>query len=293
MPPPQASEERATVTNGRITYKSMELPPNRPSQEHDWTISMTNKFLSKIKDKQIEICNKEKAIRILESHKNRNTIPKSLRISAKIQVSTERQGTMNEIIANATKAWEKTVMEGLLQTRRSELEKLGLEQSDVMTQWQECLNMTHAEMLTEGLITPQESTAMINSQKAHFEKQSQTLIQSIRSKAFFDRKTEEEQRLQLECVRAERDIDLDLQDPAVAALQLKVHQLERQLKQIPKKDNVKPDKKIGGGISNKMKRTRSKKPAPQKTPPKKGRRNREKGPGNPTPRRPLKRSTNQ
>lgn len=288
MPPTPAGAARATVRSD-----GMELTNAGQSPQHDWTISMSAKFLSRIKEKQIEMCKKEKAIRNLESHVNRNTIPKSLKITVKIQVSTEHQEAMDEIVSNATKKWEKTVIEGLLETRRDELETIGCQQSDVMRQWKECLNMTHAQMLAEGLLSQEQSTSMINTQTTEFNKAAQSLIQSIRSKAFFERKEQEEKKAQLECRRAERDLDIDLQDPAVAALQLKIQQLENKVKQLPKKDNAKPNNKKSGGGTNRN-NGRSNKPLNKATKNKRrDTRSKDKGRGNPKPQRHSKLSTRQ
>ena len=45
---------------------------------------------------------KERLETELEEHKNKNTVPKSMKITVKVQVSTDKQGLMDEIITNAT-----------------------------------------------------------------------------------------------------------------------------------------------------------------------------------------------
>lgn len=68
---------------------------------------------------------------------NRKTPPKSSTINVKIQVCTEKQDDMDEIVSRATKAWEKTVIEALLGTRRDVLETIGCQQSEgtIRAEW--------------------------------------------------------------------------------------------------------------------------------------------------------------
>ena len=248
MPPTRTGNKRVRFAQEVQEQETM----NQQSPSQDWSSKMAGKFLAQVVEKQQAICKKEQAIRNLEEHKNKNTVPKSMKITVKVQVSTDKQGLMDEIITNATQAWEQTVMNGLLRCRKMELDELKNELSDIAQQYQECLNMTYTEMITEELMTEEESRAATERLLADFRRKSKALTQTIRSKDFFARKEQEDKRAQRRAQEVERNLDRELQDPEVAELKKKVQELENQLKSLPKNDKAKPDKqkKAAGGGKN-------------------------------------------
>ena len=245
MPPTRSGVKRVRFSDeGQATTMDQESP-----SQH-WSSKMASKFLTQVIDKQQAICKKEQAIRNLEEHKNNNTVPKSMKITVKVQVSGDKQGMMDEIVTNATQSWEQVVMNGLLRVRKMELDELKNELSEIAQQYEECLSMTYSEMIQEELMTEEESSTAKERLLSDFRRKCQALTQTIRSKAFFERKEQEDKRAQRRVQEVERNLDRELEDPEIAELKKKVQALENQLKSLPKNDKAKPDKPkkaTGGG----------------------------------------------
>lgn len=194
----------------------------------------------------INIINLEACVKNLEEHEMMETIPKSLSVSIKLQVHAEQQGTIDNVVTEATKLFQKTLLDALLQARRDELNK---RRADVMmesTKFKERTKKTVEELRTERCLTGTDEEVKDQYLKwmEYFDSKCAKRENELRTENFFNNKKKEQKRKELNEKRAEERINQELQDPALDQLSKKVTQLETMVKQSSKNEKAKPS---GGG----------------------------------------------
>jgi hypothetical protein len=243
--------------------------PDNRNTTPEWVRKIDTKSLQLISNIQRTLCKKETAVRKLETHKDNESFPPSMRIAMKIAVTAEQQAGMDAIVDQATKVFQMTVLDGLLQIRQAEVSQTKAELAKAAYDRHEEVNTTFGMLNEEGLAPPVSDKQKWNEE---FTKREETAIRDVRTKDFQERKELIEKQLAQAASRQERRMEIELQDPAMIALEAKVKHLEGLVKSqskktnTPKKDTVKPVKpKTGGGQNKKGSKDKSKKESDKKS----------------------------
>ena len=281
MPPEQIQKRVRFAEAARSFVMNRQAAASQESPVQNWAEKIKEKYLELVKNKQLEINKKEQAIKNLREHEQHNRVPKSLQITVKIHVSAGKQSEMDEIMKEATAEWETKIMQGLMRIREEELTELNQELKDLSQEFQGDVSSVQSEMVREGIITAEEGSNTTRTLQADFERKGRSLIQQLRTKAFFDHKETLEKRRAAAVDNAEQRMEEDLvSDPRISSLQKKVEALEKKLKSSSKNDKVKPANRPGGGQTKKSKGKPDKDKQPDKDNRGKGRRESDAGKGN-------------
>jgi hypothetical protein len=186
-----------------------------------------------------------------------------MRIVMKIAVTEEQQAGMDAIVDEATKVFQMTVLDGLLKIRQAEVSLTKAQLAKAAHDRHEEVNITFDMLNEEGLAPPLADKQKWNEE---FTKREETTIREVHTKDFQERKELIEKQLAQATSRQERRMEIELQDPAMLALEFKVKHLESLVKSqskktnTPKTDTAKPVKpKTGGGQNKKGSKDNSKK----------------------------------
>lgn len=251
---PHGSEGRKRLRMDSINPEHQVDPHSEHRNTPDWVRTIDTKSLQLISNIQRTLCKKENAVRKLETHMDHETIPSSMRIQMTIAVTAEKQSEMDAIVAEATKVFHKTVLDGLIKVRREEELLTKLELTKVTQNRIEEVDALFAMLEEEGLAPSAQEKQQWTTD---FDKMQHTLIRDVRTKDFQERKLLIEKQLAQTASREERRMEIELQDPAMKILEAKVKQLEGLVKSknkspIAKKEQAKPDKPRSSGGQNKM-----------------------------------------
>jgi hypothetical protein len=156
-----------------------------------------------------------------------DTVPPGLRISLEVQVSAERQEAMDELVNKATKDFHRTVMDGLLRVRRDEVNAAKQDLQEACKQHDLEVDQVFQLMTAEDLAP---SAAEVTQWKRHFQNTKDRTIKEIRTLDFQQRLQKIEKQQERDAARANRRLDAELRDPAMEAMEERLKQLEKKVR---------------------------------------------------------------
>jgi hypothetical protein len=120
----------------------------------EWVWKVGTKSLQLIFNIQHTLCKKETAVRKLETHKDNESFPPSMRIVMKIAITADHQAGMDAIVEEATKVFEMTVLDGLPNIRKAEVSLTRAQLAKAAHDRHEKVNITFDMLNEKGLASP-------------------------------------------------------------------------------------------------------------------------------------------
>ena len=188
----------------------------------------------------------ESNIAQLESMMEKDECPRSLHVNVKVDVNEAQQGYMNEMLNNAKKQFEKTVLAGLITARKAELASKQTEARNKKDEFQEFLTRNYQALQQNNIPLLEEDDdpqVAIQTGVHEFQKRAEKVAQEVRTQHFFQQQKLIERRQAREVAAQEQRLNAELEDPHVKNLMVRVDFLERSIKkQNPQRPTQKQDK---------------------------------------------------
>lgn len=222
----------------------------------------------------------KRGIAVLKNHKLLGTVPRSIAINVTISVEKAYQSDMDKTVEEASKTFQTTILDKMIETREKELQDREKDLADKKAESLHQLNSSLGAMKQSKVIDDINRLKEWHDILRHKIEVANNLITGeVKIEEFFDNKRKVESMQKAQAERAERDTDQKLLDPAVQQMQTRLAQLEKQVKntqpnkskanpkaaQNPKKGSG-PSKKSGDGPgkqTGKGKKTRTRKRKPR------------------------------
>ena len=232
-----------------------------------WLTDLTEKQKSSIKTLTLKHIRTSNAVDKLSQHLENGSAPKSLHVDIRLSVSPKYQESIDTTMQNARSAFQKSLIEALINTRRSELADIEMEIEHEKEQWKHLVQQKIT--LFEGhdiQIKPE----TVQSAQNEFEKALTIMNQDITIKFLLDESRKEEKRAQLRERTANNQIENALATDQNEEWKREIAKLRSSIKNLQKKEVAKPSKSNAGrGPTNgnkKNTRSRNASPRPTNTP---------------------------
>lgn len=207
-----------------------------------WIEPEYKQVCTQVSHSMTSIAKARRAITLLEEHDVKDTVPKSISVKIRLQVTKNYQTDVNAAVLEATKIFQKTVLKTLIDARKKELLDKIKTRDDLTKNILIKIIEGLTDLKRDGIITHSDDyiKKWQSGCKITVESDFKKLEEQIRTEEFFEYKKKIESTEAAAAVRAEAAINDALIDPATKTMQARIDSLEKQVEKATKPKGAKP-----------------------------------------------------
>lgn len=210
--------------------------PSRFDQVPTWIQGKLKTTVIELNKLENKVFNLEIALNALREHAAEGTVPRSLNVSMSVMVNNRQQAAMDKVVEEATFAFQKTLLNGIITARTQELHEQVAEITRLKNSFLSMMDDTLDQMIQNDIVKADqmERTSITNTIQNVFEMITEQDRQEIRTREFlkFQSKKDAEQKRNIE--RQERRVNETLEDDTTKRLKSRLEKVEKEIKSLTK-----------------------------------------------------------